>query len=29
MLETRVRSIFEKARFLEELGIKLIKVFEG
>jgi uncharacterized protein (TIGR00369 family) len=29
MLEARVRSIFEKARFVEELGIKLIKVSEG
>jgi len=29
MLEARVRSIFEKARFVEELGIKLTKVAEG
>ena len=29
MLEARVRSIFEKARFVEELGIKLAKVAEG
>src|SRR5206468_6244022 len=29
MLEARVRSIFEKARFVEELGIKLTKVSEG
>ncbi len=29
MIEARVRSIFEKARFVEELGIKLTKVSEG
>ncbi len=29
MLEARVRSIFEKARFVGEVGIKLIKVSEG
>jgi len=29
MLEARVRSIFEKARFVVELGIKLTKVSEG
>ena len=28
-MEARVRSIFEKARFVEELGIKLINVSEG
>ena len=29
MLEARVRSIFEKARFVEELGIKVTKVSDG
>ena len=29
MLEARVRAIFEKARFVEELGIELTKVSEG
>jgi uncharacterized protein (TIGR00369 family) len=29
MLEARVRAIFEKARFIEEMGIKLTKVSEG
>jgi len=29
MLEARVQSIFTKARFVEELGIKLVKISEG
>jgi len=29
MLEARVRAIFDKARFVEELGIELTKVSEG